>query len=291
MSFAFDRGELRRGTRLMLPIPIVLHGNDSKGEAFTEKTRTLCINQHGGLLETQREIGMGKQVLIENPALGQTAPAKVIRLETGQGGSGFRVSFELIEPQNIWGIDFPPSDWKIKQPQAEKTGPIAIALPAGQPTAAPDEEDTDILVPAPVPTTQASAPPPPVASLDEVRTIAEEAVIGFAKQLEGMIESARSTWHAEMAKLGEEMRQAFREDMERWFGACLESAAVQLRKQIETEAAIARQRIHEVDRLVTEGALQSVRTKLAAMMAALDAPARAQAAAASAELRSETPEG
>jgi len=292
MSFAFQKGELRRGTRLMLPIPIVIHGNDSKGEAFTEKTRTFSINQHGGLVETQREIGVGEQLLIENPALGQTAPAKVIRLEAGQGGSGFRVAVELIEAQNIWGIDFPPSDWKNKQPQAEKTGPIVIALPAG-PAAAGTAERTEVPEAAPARLPETVAPPPPRQELplEDIRATAEQAVTGFAKQLEAMVESATKAWQADLAKLGEEMRQTFREDMERWFAACLESAAVQLRRQIETEAVMARQRLDDLDRQITDGALESVRTKLAAMLAALNAPSRAQAAAVSGESRSETVEG
>jgi hypothetical protein len=318
MRIASQKGDLRRGTRLMLTIPIVIRGTDAKGNAFCDRTRTFSINQYGGLLETERELGVGECVLIENPALGQIAPAKVIHLETKQGGAAFRVAVELTEPQNIWGIEFPPSDWKSAPRRAEPTGPHPPSQTAGA-----TADQAVILFTKPPKDTGQSGPrtialppshgaeaaavrrgipesrpitlPEPAAqqdfpALEGIRAAAHEAITAFAKQLEEMVQVAGSNWHAEMEKLGEQMRRAFREDMERWFRACLEAAAVQLRKQIENEVTPGRQRLEDFNRQITEGALQSVRGKVAAMLAALDEPNRAQAAAGSVEMRPEAPE-
>lgn len=102
----------RRSTRLTIAIPIFISGTNSSGEYFREKTHTLVVNKHGAKIATSQAFAPNAEIVIENPAKGDVAKAKVVpsgerlRLESAPA-----VAVELYEAQNIWGIQFPPEDW------------------------------------------------------------------------------------------------------------------------------------------------------------------------------------
>ena len=107
--------EGRRSTRLTISIPVVISGVDGDGNDFSEGVRTLVVNKHGGKISTIHRLPLGTEVLIENPALGTEAKAKVVwRDETRTGEELQHVALQLLEAQNIWGISFPPDDWSVE---------------------------------------------------------------------------------------------------------------------------------------------------------------------------------
>ena len=105
----------RRSTRLSISIPVVISGGDADGNNFTESVRTLIVNKHGGKIATTRHLAMGTEILIENRALGVVAKANVVWLgEKHDPGELPHAGLQLHEPQNVWGIAFPPDDWSIE---------------------------------------------------------------------------------------------------------------------------------------------------------------------------------
>ena len=119
----------RRSTRLSISIPIVISGVDSDGNDFSEGVRTLDVNKHGGKISTAHALEAGTEVLIENRILHGAAKAKVIRRDETQSPEGlYYVALELLEPQNIWGITFPPDDWSDEL--GEETPPARSKPPA-----------------------------------------------------------------------------------------------------------------------------------------------------------------
>ena len=109
----------RRSTRLFISIPVVISGVDADGNSFSEGVRTLIVNKHGGKIATTHDLVMGTEVLIENPALGIAAKASVVWLgEKSYSGDLHHVGFQLFEAQNVWGIAFPPDDWR-SEPREE----------------------------------------------------------------------------------------------------------------------------------------------------------------------------
>jgi hypothetical protein len=125
----------RRSTRLPISLPIVIHGKDAQQEAFRESTHTLIVNQHGAKLATTHQLLLGAEVLIENTTLGSVAKANVVWVSPKYSPHGRNeVGVQLVEAQNIWGIEFPPNDWTTKGKDQE--APAAEAAPAPPPAAA-----------------------------------------------------------------------------------------------------------------------------------------------------------
>ncbi len=113
----------RRSTRLAMSIPVMLTGVDADGNSFSESVHTLIVNKHGGKVATSRQLAMGTEVSIENRTLGVVARANVVWLsEKRYPGDLHHVGLQLIEAQNVWGIAFPPDDWRSQ--------PREVDLPA-----------------------------------------------------------------------------------------------------------------------------------------------------------------
>jgi hypothetical protein len=118
----------RRSTRLSISIPIVISGVDADGNSFNQSVRTLVVNKHGGKIATTHPLAMGAEVLIENRALGVVAKSRVVWLDEKQYPENLHyVALQLVEAQNIWGINFPPDDWtselRDETPPARKDPP------------------------------------------------------------------------------------------------------------------------------------------------------------------------
>jgi hypothetical protein len=102
----------RRSKRLSISIPVVISGVDADGNNFSESVRTVVVNNHGGKIATTHHVALGTEVSILNPALGAMAKASVVWLgEKSGAGDLHQVGLQLLEPQNVWGVAFPPDDW------------------------------------------------------------------------------------------------------------------------------------------------------------------------------------
>jgi hypothetical protein len=120
----------RQSTRLSISIPLVISGVDADGDEFSENVRTLIINKHGGKILTTQHLAMGAEVTIQNPAMDAVAKASVAWLsETHRAGDLHAVGLQLLEAQNVWGIAFPPDDWRSEAQEEETAAPGR--LPAG----------------------------------------------------------------------------------------------------------------------------------------------------------------
>ena len=113
----------RRSTRLTISIPIFISGLDADGSSFSESVRTLVVNKHGAMIATTHRLALSTEVLIENPARGVVAKASVVWLgEKDNAVDLHSVGLELLEAQNLWGIAFPPDDWRPES--GEETPPV-----------------------------------------------------------------------------------------------------------------------------------------------------------------------
>jgi len=102
----------RRSKRLSLSIPIVISGVDAGGNNFSESVRTVVVNNHGGKIATTHHLALGTQISILNSVVGVVAKASVVWLgEKSGAGELHHVGVQLLEPQNVWGVAFPPDDW------------------------------------------------------------------------------------------------------------------------------------------------------------------------------------
>jgi hypothetical protein len=105
--------QMRRSTRLSISIPVVISGVDADGNSFSETVHTLIVNKHGGKIAATLHLALGTEVWVENRALGVVAKASVAWLgEKEHPGDLYHVGLQLLEAQNVWGIGFPPDDWR-----------------------------------------------------------------------------------------------------------------------------------------------------------------------------------
>jgi hypothetical protein len=107
-----------KSTRIALAIPVMVSGKDKNGKTFKENTQTTVVERQGGTITLTSDVLPGAEILIENPAVGQSALAKVVRRNArrpGQNSTEF--SLELVEIPSmfdngsIWGLKSPPRDW------------------------------------------------------------------------------------------------------------------------------------------------------------------------------------
>jgi hypothetical protein len=102
----------RRSTRVTIAIHIFISGVDADGNNVSESVYTQVVNKHGGKIATTHRLAMGTEVLIENRAGGVEAKARVVWMgEEDDARNLHSVGLELLEPQNVWGMTFPPDDW------------------------------------------------------------------------------------------------------------------------------------------------------------------------------------
>jgi ElaB/YqjD/DUF883 family membrane-anchored ribosome-binding protein/uncharacterized protein (UPF0335 family) len=122
----------RRSSRLSIIVPVTVRGTDSAGQPFKENTWTISVNKHGGRIATFHRLAADDEIVIENPLLGRTAKARVIRVcEKRFAEDPYEVCVELLEAQNVWGVKLPPEDWQKEPPvvpgEQKSTTPEAAA--------------------------------------------------------------------------------------------------------------------------------------------------------------------
>jgi len=98
----------RRSERVLLRIPIEVHGKDATGKAFKERTTTLVINHGGARISLKHLLKANERITITNLQTQISSPFRVVR-QTGQNyGDGPECGVEcLTEGLNFWGILFP----------------------------------------------------------------------------------------------------------------------------------------------------------------------------------------
>jgi hypothetical protein len=102
--------EKRRSDRLMLTIPLMVHGTDAKGNSFKDDARTITLNRHGARIQVARPLRSGQIIMLTNLVGRREAEFRIvgpIAPITEQGGEW---GVECLDPkENIWGIQFPPA--------------------------------------------------------------------------------------------------------------------------------------------------------------------------------------
>jgi hypothetical protein len=58
----------RRSSRVFTRIPVSARGKNMQGHKFQEKSQTIVINAHGGLLYLQEPLELGAELVLVNPA-------------------------------------------------------------------------------------------------------------------------------------------------------------------------------------------------------------------------------
>jgi hypothetical protein len=152
-----DGSEKRRGSRLMIEVPITVMGMDPLGEPFKESTVTIGISCYGCKYRTKRYAAKDSTVTLEipqpqSPRGSRIAHARVVWVQRPRHHrESFQIGLELEVPGNVWGIDSPPADW------FPLPGDVPVPEPAIKEPAPPLEESrskpavAEVMPPEPAP--------------------------------------------------------------------------------------------------------------------------------------------
>jgi len=102
----------RRSQRVMLRLPVLVHGTGSDGKPFHEHTYTLVINAHGALIHLKGRVAIRQMVTLANVSTEAAVECRVVYLGIREEGkTQVGVEFTSANPK-FWNVEFPPSDWK-----------------------------------------------------------------------------------------------------------------------------------------------------------------------------------
>lgn len=116
----------RRSVRVVIDIPVTVYGQTSDGVVFGEKTKTVTVNAHGGLVLMKTNLDTQKPVLLINTKTGAEMQCRVAhRKEIEKGLLEIGLDFERPVPR-FWGVNFPPEDWDPADRKKATRSPIPI---------------------------------------------------------------------------------------------------------------------------------------------------------------------
>jgi hypothetical protein len=98
--------ESRRSTRVRLKVVIAARG---MSEPLTCEGETLIVNLHGALILSAVALRVGMTISIHVFLTDKHATAEVVYVDPDQPR---HCGIKLEKPENIWGLSFPPDDWR-----------------------------------------------------------------------------------------------------------------------------------------------------------------------------------
>ena len=114
----------RRSQRVLMQVPVRIHGKHSQGNPFDEETETLAINAHGALVLVNARLISGAKVMMQHKRTQEEQECHVVFLGPVRAGRA-EIGLEFSEPHpTFWRVAFPPEDWTLKHPDAR---PITVS--------------------------------------------------------------------------------------------------------------------------------------------------------------------
>lgn len=177
--------EARRSTRIERSVPLIIFGQNRRGEPFVERTVSASLNLHGCRYPSRHDYGIGSWITLQVVGLDvePKPPAVRARVRSVHPGQSTRelqqVGVELENPLNVWGISTPPQDWLRTPLGRTSTAQFGTAtVPAKEPPTV-SIEDIEPLVNSepklaevatfPSPSPAATKPQPPKPAADAPR--------------------------------------------------------------------------------------------------------------------------
>jgi len=99
--------ERRRTVRVMLSIPLTVHGISTEGETFAVETKSHTISLHGASLELDYPVQLADVLTIENELTHEQVEGRVVTLKKTREGK-MHVGVEFTNKDvNFWHMVFP----------------------------------------------------------------------------------------------------------------------------------------------------------------------------------------
>lgn len=109
----------RQSQRILMQVAVRVSGYDDLGSSFKEKTHTISISPHGGLLLLSAPVRIGQRLVLSNIQTRAVTECIVVH-KGGHQADSLEVGVQFILPDStFWGVAFPPEDWSPHHPDAK----------------------------------------------------------------------------------------------------------------------------------------------------------------------------
>jgi hypothetical protein len=103
---------VRRSSRVPVKVPIRVTSVEPNAQ-FSEICETLVVSAHGCALRFPLKLDAGSSLQLHSRG-GRQATAYVVFCQPmGSDGQGFRLGAQLDRPENFWGLESYPDDWRV----------------------------------------------------------------------------------------------------------------------------------------------------------------------------------
>ncbi|MFZ0800132.1 MAG: PilZ domain-containing protein [Terriglobales bacterium] len=103
---------LRRSSRVPIKVPVRVTSMEPNSQ-FSEICETLVVSAHGCALRFPLKLDTGSALRLHSRG-GSQATAFVVSCQPiGPDGQGFRLGARLDRPDNFWGLESCPDDWRV----------------------------------------------------------------------------------------------------------------------------------------------------------------------------------
>ena len=124
----------RRSQRILLAVPLLVSGRHADGTAFVEHASTLIVNASGGLIALKIIVSVAQTLSLKNANTDNEISCTVVNVELRANGL-HEVGIEFRgEDQNFWRVNFPPTDWTSRSPEAKRYDQDPQTTPERSPT-------------------------------------------------------------------------------------------------------------------------------------------------------------
>src|SRR5271169_819380 len=117
----FRYRERRRTLRVVMALPVIVHGQNDLGEKFCVRAVTRSINKQGALLAMDEMVVPGQALLIVNENTNRSAETRVAHVRRERDGK-LCVGLEFVnQDYNFWMMTFPvPGARPLRRPIGSK---------------------------------------------------------------------------------------------------------------------------------------------------------------------------
>lgn len=110
----------RRSQRIVLSVPIIVSGERASGSQFSERTTTLVVNAHGGLILLREPVLVGQVLSLTHLGTGEKLVCTVKDINAGEEQRP-EIGIEFAQSNaHFWRVSFPPEDWSSRSPEAKR---------------------------------------------------------------------------------------------------------------------------------------------------------------------------
>ncbi|MBZ5665914.1 MAG: hypothetical protein LAO30_15035 [Acidobacteriia bacterium] len=115
---------VRRSSRVPIKVPVRVTSLEPTAQ-FSEVCETLVVSAHGCALRFPLKLDTGSALRLHSRGGRQTTAYVVFCQPMGPDGQGFRLGAQLDRPENFWGLESYPDDWKV----VEMPSPAGLQTP------------------------------------------------------------------------------------------------------------------------------------------------------------------